>query len=109
MSSPLAALSLAVARSRRKLNPPPPLGPRGWRTTLLLVNSLSLIGLPLRPGADRDEGRLGTGGTADPAKELFPNKLPNPPGDRRDGEAMVAKPSRRLPLEARAVRRGACV
>ena len=109
MSNPLAALSLAVARSRRRLNPPPPVGPRGWRTTLLLASSFSLIGLPLIPGADSEFGKIGTGGMTEPAKELFPNRLPNPPGDRREGDAIVAKPSRIFPFDAREVNRGACV
>lgn len=33
------------------------------------------------------EGRLGTGGIV-PLPKL--NRLPNPPGERRDGDAMVA-------------------
>ena len=49
---------------------------------------------------------LGTGGMP-----LLNAALPNnaaKPGERREGEAMVAYPSRMLPLEERVWRRGAC-
>ena len=44
-----------------------------------------------------------------PKAELLPKREAKPPGDRREGEAIVAYPSRILPLEAREAKRGACV
>jgi len=78
-------------------------GPRGCRTTLLELSWLPFNGAELI-----GVGRLGTGGT-DPLPKGLPleNKEPNPVETRRDGEAMVAYPSRILPLEARELRRGA--
>ena len=68
----------AVWLSRRIAKPPPP-GPRGCLMIPLLGWSIA----PLRTL----EGRLGTGGIV-PLPKL--NRLPNPPGERRDGDAMVA-------------------
>jgi hypothetical protein len=49
-----------------------------------------------------EEGRLGTGGTEPPLKGLpLENRELKPVETRREGEAIVAKPSRMLPLEAR--------
>ena len=61
---------------------------------MLLGVSLSLIDVPFKV-PDRDAGRLGTGGTeepplVDPNALFWPNKLPKPPGVRREGEAIVA-------------------
>ena len=62
-----------------------------------------------------DAGSVGTGGIdVSPfpvwlANEPLPNSAPNPPGERREGDAMVAYPSRMFPLDARDVRRGAAV
>lgn len=53
-------------------------------------------------------GRLGTGGIEDPPNAPFPKSAPKPPGERRDGDAIVAYPSRIFPLEERVLRRGDC-
>lgn len=56
-----------------------------------------------------EEGRLGTGGidpfANDPPLE---NSELNPVETRREGDAIVAYPSRILPLEARELSLGAC-
>ena len=72
--------ALVVLRTPNPLRP----GPRGCLTTPLDISFKFPLIEPITLG-----GRLGTGGT-----ELFPKLLPNrdpkPPGERRDGEAMVA-------------------
>ncbi len=114
MSKPRgAALSLADTLSLLVPNPLPLEGPRGWRTTLIAGESISRI-VPLRE-PEIDAGSVGTGGMDDSPLPVWaayvplPNSAPKPPGERRDGDAIVAYPSRIFPLEARDVRRGAVV
>jgi hypothetical protein len=95
-STPRTAwLSLAVTLSLRDSNPPIP-GPRGWRM---------IVGLSAIPFWTV-EGRLGTGGIDPLPKPELAKRDPNPPGERRDGEAIVAYPSRMFPLEDRVFSRG---
>ena len=54
------------------------------------------------------DGRLGIGGTDPPNAVPLAKSEPKPPVLRRDGEAIVAYPSRMLPLDKRELRRGAC-
>ena len=77
---------ISVFVPRRTPNPLMP-GPRGCLMTPLPGPSARL---PLIEPITL-EGRLGTGGMEPvPKAELLPNKEPNAPGERRDGEAMVA-------------------
>lgn len=60
------------------------------------------------PADCKPVGRLGTGGTPElPNAPPFAKSEPKPL-ERREGDAIVAYPSRMFPLEARVVRRGAC-
>ena len=107
------AVSLTVALSLLELNPPAPLGPLGCRTTPLFGPSLAPPPPPTDPPLT-PEGRFGTGGTT-PALPKLPNPPPlpksalNPLEERRGGDAIVAYPSRILPLEERVLSRGALV
>jgi len=80
-SRPLPRASVFVALRPNAMLP----GPRGCLTTPMPEDSLKLpLIVPITL-----EGRLGTGGMLPPPKEVL-NKDPKPPGERRDGEAMVA-------------------
>lgn len=79
---PRCGFCASVFVALRAPNPPFP-GPRGCLTTPLTSFRLPFIE-PITL-----EGRLGTGGT-EVLPKLLPNKDPKPPGERRDGEAMVA-------------------
>jgi hypothetical protein len=84
VSRPRACTSaFVVLRTPNPLMP----GPRGCLMTPPLEFSLKV---PLiEPITLTLEGRLGTGGMV-PFPKLLPNRDPKPPGERRDGEAMVA-------------------
>jgi hypothetical protein len=58
----------------------------------------------------KEEGRLGTGGIEPPPNAELPleKREPKPADTRREGEAMVAYPSRILPFDEREVSLGAC-
>ena len=61
---------------------------------------------PFKP---KEGGRLGTGGIELPKAELpLEKREPKPPDIRREGEAIVAYPSRILPFDEREVSLGAC-
>lgn len=107
------AASLTVALSLLELNPPAPLGPLGCLTTPLFGPSLAPPPPPPDPPLT-PAGKLGTGGTVPALPKLpnpppLPNSAPKPPGERREGDAMVAYPSRMFPLDERVVSRGALV
>lgn len=82
-SSPPPRVCTSMLVPLRTPNPLIP-GPRGCLTTPLLADSL-----PIEPIIE--EGRLGTGGIETlPKPLLLPKRDPKAPGERRDGEAMVA-------------------
>ena len=91
-SSPPLPTWLSLATALSLLDPKPTLpGPRGCRTTPLV--GLSFTPPPFIMPVTLD-GRLGTGGIDPPPPPpnplLLPNSDPKPPGDRRDGDAIVA-------------------
>lgn len=99
---PRACTSVFVLRTLNPLMP----GPRGCLRTPWPEDSFKF---PLSEPVTL-EGRLGTGGKGPEVPKVpLPKRDPKPPGERRDGEAMVAYPSRMFPLDARVVRRGACI
>ena len=67
----------------------------------------TVLPLPFRLTEARLEGRLGTGGILVPNGLLLENKELKPEEMRRVEDAIVAKPSRMLPLDAREVSLGA--
>ena len=87
----MASSPLLVWFSLALLPKPPIPGPLGWRTTPLPGPSFSPVLPPFKVPVTLD-GRLGTGGIVPLPPKAAPllNSDPKAPGDRREGEAIVA-------------------